>query len=169
MYLGPGPLIYRERRRLTFVIALAFLAGFLFYLPTNVHVHGIHLSWLTGAIYALVIGLSAIAVFLYLPTMRFMVEAIAVSRLCLSLFVLAAPELGYRILSDPFVMACLVVFGGLVLSRVMHGRILKEKTRTWGERIRNFRSVSPAPVRLRGSALQFRFVGWMENSMPVRA
>ncbi len=169
MFLGPGPLIYRERKRLFFVVALAFLAGFLFYLPTNVHLHGVHISWVTGSIYALIIGVSAIAVFLYLPTMRFMVEAIAVSRLILSLFVLCAPEFGLRILADPFVTAFLVVLGGLLLSRVMHGQILKETTKSWGERIRNFRSISPAPVRLKGSAWQFRFVGWMENTVPVRA
>lgn len=169
MFLSPGPLIYRERRRLVFVITLAFLAGFLFYLPTDMHVQGIHIAWVTGAIYAVIIGASAIAVFLYFPTMRFMVEAIAVARLMLSLFVLAVPEVGFRILADPFVTACLIVVGGLAVSRLLHGRILKETTNSWSERIRNFRSDCPAPVQLRASAWQFRFVGWMENTVPVRA
>ena len=168
MFFGFGPLIYKERRRLLFVALMAFLAGFVFYLRADLYIYGVHVAIVTGLVYALVVGLCAILVCRFLPSMRFMIEAVAVSRLALSFFVLAVPHVGYRILADPFVTALLVVFGGFLVSRLLHGRIIREKARGWRDRIVPRNGFQRAPVLVEANAWQFRFVGWMDDAVPIR-
>lgn len=164
------PMIYRERRRLAFVACMAFLAGFLFYSRANVYINGVHIAFITGAVYALVVGVSALIVCLFLPSMRFMIEAVAVSRLFLSFFVLAAPNLGYKVLASPTLTAFLVVLGGALISRLLHGRILKARQPGWRGRVlpsgAMFRRV---PVQLRGTRWQHRFVTWLDDAAPIPA
>ena len=62
--------IYLERRRLIFVAGLAFLAGFLFYLNSDLRIAGVHVAWVTGAIYAGVVGICALLVCLGKPIRR---------------------------------------------------------------------------------------------------
>ena len=169
MFFGLGPLVYRERRRLLFVVPMAFLAGFVFYLRADLYIYGVHIAIVTGMVYAVVIGFCTLLVCLLLPSMRFMVEAMAISRLTLSFFVLVSPNIGYRILADPFVTAALVVFGGAMISRVMHGRILKDKAQTWRDRVFTRRAFQRRPVRLQARPWQYRFVGWMDDAIPIRA
>ena len=164
------PMIHRERRRLAFVSFMAFLAGFLFYLRADFYINGVHIAVVTGAVYALVVGMSALVVCLLLPSMRFMIEAVAVSRLCLSFFVLAAPNIGYKVLASPMLTAFLVVLGGALISRLLHGRILRVRTPGWRGRLLPsgalFRRV---PVQLRGTRWQHRFVTWLDDAAPIPA
>jgi hypothetical protein len=167
MHSALGSLIYKERRRLGFVVFTAFLAGVLFYLQSPVFVGGIHISLITGAIYALVVGVAALVVCIVFPAMRFMIEAIAISRLMLSLFVVCVPHLGFQILANPLLTALLVVSGGILVSRVLHGRILRDGPRwrtPWDDRWRE-----RVPARVQGTPAQHRRVGWFDDHMPIAA
>jgi len=168
MSFGLKRLIYRERRRLVFVVSMAFMAGFFFYLRADLYVFGVHLAIVTGLVYAAVVGLCAMLVCLLLPSMRFMIEAVAVSRFALSVFVLVFPNFGYRILADPAATACVVVLGGLMISRLLHGRIIRETARDWRDRIVPRHAFQRMPVRVRGNPWQYRFVGWMDDAVPIR-
>ena len=161
-----GAVIYRERRRLTFVTTMAFLAGFLFYFNADASIHGVHVAFVTGAIYAGVVGTAAFLICLFLPSMRFMIEAVAISRLGLSLFVLMHPALGFQILANPMLTAFLIVFGGAVISRVVHGRFQRDRSDGVFGRLRLFHR---APPTLHAGAWQTRFVTWMDGTAPVRA
>ena len=169
MVRGLWSSIFRERRRLLFVCALAFLAGFLFYARTGVYIHGVHASLIVGTIYAAVVGFFALVVCIALPSLRFMVEAVAVSRLGLSVFVLVEPHIGYKILANPMLTAALVVFGGILISRVMHGRILKEKTAGWRDRIVPRDAFRRQPVRVRANKWQYKIVSWLDGAAPLPA
>ena len=160
--------VHQERRRLFFVASLAFLAGFLFYVRSDVTIGGVHVAWVTGAIYAIVVGTCALLVCLFLPAMRFMIEAVAISRLILSLAVLARPDLGHVLVNSPFIMALLVVTGGFLISRALHGRILRRKARSWRDRLVPIMGFERQPARLIAAPWQMRFVGWMDDAVPVR-
>lgn len=169
MAIGLGHRIYRERRRLVFVTSLAFLAGFIFYLRAGHQVWGLPVPVVTGAIYAGVVGPTALFFCLVLPSIRFMIEAIAVSRLLFSVFVFTVPEIGYRVLASPFLTAFVVVTGGIVVSRLIHGRIQKTRATAWRERFSLSRMISRSPARLRARAWQHRFVGWIDDTQPLPA
>ena len=163
------PMIYRERRRLAFVAAMAFLAGFLFYLRANFYIHGIHIAFITGAVYAIVVGICALLVCLLLPSMRFMIEAVAVSRLLLSIFVLFVPNVGYAILASPMLTALLVVAGGAVISRAMHGQIEKVRQPGWRGHLLPQGMFRRVPVNVQGTGWQQRFVTWLDDAAPIPA
>lgn len=167
MLLGTLSRLHRERRRLCFVTALAFLSGYIMYLQSELQVWGLHIAWVTGGIYACVVGAFALLICLFVPSMRFMIEAVAISRLGISVVVFALPELGVRLLADPFITASVIVAGGFLVSRALHGRILKERNYTWRDRI--LPRFERKPVQIRATAFQARFVGWIDNTVPLRA
>lgn len=169
MLLGVYTRLYQERRRLTFVIGMAFFAGFFMYLRSDLHLFGLPVAWVTGAIYAVVVGFCALVICLFLPSMRFMIEAVAVSRLILSLAILAVPGIGPLILSDPLITASVIVLGGMLVSRVMHGRILKDKAEGWRARLFPRHAFRRVPVRIEARPWQHDFVGWMDDTRPLRA
>lgn len=161
--------IYLERRRLLFVTSLAFLAGVIFYVRADAEIFGLPVPLVTGAIYAGVVGPTALFFCLVLPSVRFMIEAVAVSRLAFSVFVFSVPEIGYRILSSPFLTAFVVVTGGVLISRLLHGRIRRLRAANWRERLRPSRIVSRRPVMWQGRAWQHRFVRWIDDDQPLAA
>lgn len=169
MLYGLGRKIYLERRRLLFVTTLAFLAGVIFYLRDERLIMGLPVSLVTGMIYAGVIAPTALFFCLVIPSIRFMIEAIAVSRLALSLFVFGVPEVGFAILSSPSLTALIVVAGGIVVSRLLHGTIHKRKASTWREKFRPARILRRRPARIDGHGWQHRFVGWIDDTRPVAA
>ena len=168
MLLGLFFRVYRDRRRLAFVALAAFFAGFIMYLRADLYVGSVHVAWVTGAIYAMVVGFCALLVCLFLPSMRFMIEAVAVSRLFLSGFIFCWPDVGQRILADPMVTAGVIVLGGIVLSRFMHGRILRARAETLRDWIVPRQTFQRAPARVIAGPMQFRFVSWIDNAEPVR-
>lgn len=161
--------IYRERRRLVLVTSLAFLAGYIFYMRAHAEIWGLPIPVVTGAIYAGVVGPTALFFCLVMPSVRFMIEAIAFSRLLFSLFVFSAPEIGYRILASPLLTAAVVVFGGIAISRVIHGRIQRTRAVGWREKLRPTRFLTRRPAQLRARAWQHRFVSWIDDTQPVTA
>lgn len=169
MSLGLGQKIYRERRRLLLVTSLAFVAGYVFYLRADVQILGLPLPLVTGAIYAGVVGPTALFFCLVLPSIRFMIEAVAISRLIFSLFVFSAPDIGYRLLASPFLTALVVVTGGILVSRLIHGRIQKTRPANWREKLSPARYFRRAPAQLHARAWQHRFVGWIDDAQPLPA
>jgi len=159
--------LYRDRRRLCFVAATAFLAGFLFYLPAGIASGLWILPVLTGAVYAFIVGLVAWVICAAFPAMRFMIEAVAVSRLVLSLGFLAVPQLGKAVLASPLLTAACVVLGGMIVSRLIHGRILRDRRTGWRAFLGPANLFHRTPARLRSHPWQHRFVGWMDDAVPI--
>ncbi|NNE89619.1 MAG: hypothetical protein HKN27_16240 [Silicimonas sp.] len=167
MATGAKPIVYQERKRLAFVAVMAFLAGFLFYIRTDLYIGGVHVALITGSVYAVIIGICALIVCIVLPSMRFMIEAVAVSRLILSLFVLAVPNMGYLILSNPLVTALVTVTGGIAVSRLIHGRIRRDTPKGIKGRLMPANMFKRLPVSVQGKPWQQRFVGWLEDAEPI--
>lgn len=161
--------LYRERKRLTFVTTLAFLAGVIFYLHAEFPIAGIPFPLITGTIYAVIIGATAAFFCVVMPSIRFMIEAMAISRLMFAVFVFSFPEIGYPILFSPFAAATVVVLGGFVVSRVVHGRITKKKARTLADHFSLSRYTRREPALLNARAWQHSFVRWIDDTSPVPA
>ncbi|MEM7753433.1 MAG: hypothetical protein AAF230_08475 [Pseudomonadota bacterium] len=149
--------LYQERRRLALVTALAFVAGVLFYLPSQSYVGRVHISLLTGTVYAAVVGLASAIVCVLLPRLRFMIEAVAVSRLILACCVVVTPEIGPLLLGNPLVMATVVVLGGAGISRLMHGQLVRGSRPAFA-----FGPSGRRDVVVRGGLWQRSFVDWIE-------
>lgn len=164
-----GEKIYRERRRLLLVTSLAFLAGVIFYLRADHRIMGVHVSLITGAIYASVVGTTALFFCIVLPSMRFLIEAVAVSRLVFSVFVFSQPQVGYAILASPFLTAAIVVGGGIAISRLLHGDITTRAPGGWRTRFSRKGLFARRPALLRATPWQHRYVGWIDDAVPVRA
>ena len=105
--------------RIGFVITLAFFAGAIFYLRHEGAGVAVPLPLITGALYALIIAPFTVAVFAFLPSLKKMVECLALSRLSLSLLVFAFPKPGAFVLSNPLILAFLVVTGGVLINRML--------------------------------------------------
>lgn len=164
-----GHALFRERRRLTFVTLFAFLAGALFYARSDMSVAGLPVPLVTGTIYAAIIGPVAFAVCLFLPGFRFMLEAIAISRLGVASLAFTWPPLGVTILSSPLLNACIVVGFGVAVSRLMHGRVMRDRLPGFAARLRRFHPGETAVVRVTGRDWQRRFVGWIDGAVPEAA
>lgn len=156
--------LYQERRRLALVTSLAYLAGVLFYWPSHVYLAGFHISMITGTVYATVVGVAALLICALLPRLRFMMEAVAIARLILALFVVAMPELGPMVLSNPFLMALIVVLGGAGVSRLLHGRLLRHPLPRFAFGPKTRKSVVAV-----GTDWQCRFVSWVDGAAPMSA
>ena len=165
------PSFWKERKRLAFVTALAFLAGFLFYARADTYVFGIQIGVATGLAYAAVIAPVTLMICVLAPRMRFLIDAIAVSRLLVALFAFAFPTIGETLLLQPVLLAFLIVSLGAVLSRtVLHGKIIRFRARTWRARLRPRHFLRRRPVRLQSSTnWQRRFVGWVDDTAPIVA
>ena len=114
--------IYSERRRLLLVTALAFVAGYIFYMPIDVNVFGMPVPVFTGTLYAVFVGVAALMTCLFLPALRFTIEAIALSRLVFALTVVQFPEIGFKLMASPFANATIVVGGAFVLNRLFYSQ-----------------------------------------------
>jgi hypothetical protein len=169
MFSALWAILYRDRRRLGFVALMAYLAGFLFYLPHGIWLGAVPLPVVTGAVYAFVVGLVTLLVCALFPALRFMIEAVAVSRLVLSFAFLAAPQFGAAVLASPLFTALLVVGGGALVSRLLHGRILRERRPGWRALLGPANLFHRTPPRLRGHVWQHRFTGWLDDAEPIPA
>lgn len=154
--------LYRERRRLALVTTLAFVAGVLFYWPSKVYLAGLHISVITGTVYAGVVGVAALLICIIFPRLRFMMEAVAISRLILAFAILAMPELGPAVLTNPLLMALIVVSGGACISRLLHGRILRHPLPRF-----SFGPTTRKSVVAVGTDWQRSFVSWVDGAAPV--
>lgn len=152
-------IVYQERRRLVFVTGLAFVAGVLFYWHSSVYLSAVHISLITGGVYAGVVGLAAMTICALLPSMRYMMESVALSRLMLAILFLGNPKLGEQFLSNPLLLAVIVVVGGACISRLIHGRIERQTPP-----LQTFRSSPRGATIARGNAWQQGFVDWIDGA-----
>lgn len=169
MWAGLRQAIHLERRRLYFVTLLAFAAGVLFYARLDLVVFGLPGPFVVGLIYAFVIGFAALVVCIFAPSFRFMLEAIAISRLAIAGLSFSVPALGETILSSPVLNAVIVVGFGVAVSRVMHGRILRPARMGLKDRLLAYAQEGRGKVRVNGSALQRTYVAWMDDAVAVAA
>ncbi len=162
------PVFWRERRRLAFVGILAFLAGYFFYARSDVLIYGWPIEVVTGLLYAGVIVPVAFVVCVLFPSIRFLLEAIAVTRFLLAMLVYTYPTFGAVILDLPVLAALIVVSSGALLSRLfLHGRLVKAKSARWMDRIASVFVWKPARI-LEPTPLQYGFVRWLDNAEPIR-
>lgn len=162
------PTIWRERRRLAFVAVLAFLAGFYFYLRDDTVVLGLPAGVAVGLIYAAVIVPVSLFVCVFLPSIRFLIEAVAITRLLLAMLVFTYPVLGEVLLGNPVLTAMIVVSSGAILSRTfLHGRMQRPHVDGWWPRIKQFFTRIPAHIES-PTPLQHRFTAWVDATQPVR-
>ncbi|WP_432635186.1 hypothetical protein [Albidovulum sp.] len=111
--------LYRERRRLGVVSILVFVAGYLLYARFGqVRVWGLPAPVFAALLYTFVIGAATLLTALFLPRLRFTVEAMALARLVFAgASALAAPG----VLPDaraPALQATLVIALAVVFARI---------------------------------------------------
>lgn len=169
MWAGLRNAVHYERRRLYFVTLTAFLAGILFYARLDMVLFGLPAPFVVGLIYALIIGIAALFVCILAPSFRFMLEAIAISRLGIAALAFGFPTLGETILASPVLNACIVVGFGVAVSRVIHGRIIRTARTGLRARLRSYATEGRGKVRVAGSAWQRSYVGWMDDAVAVAA
>lgn len=154
--------LVRNRRRLVLVSFLAFVAGYVIALPAD---HGgsvLPLPVLAGLAYVAVISPTSLLVCVLLPSLRFMVEAMAFARLTVALFVASAPGAGMVLLSAPVVMASLTIAVAFLISRFMHGRPAAPAPRPEGSWIKRLIGPATAPPKAE-TPLQIRYTEWVEG------
>ena len=162
------PTFWRERRRLAFVAVLAFFAGFFFYARLDLMLFGLPAGIVTGLVYAAVIVPVALMICVFMPSVRFLIEAVAITRLILAMLVYTYPILGEVLLQNPLMTAAIVVSSGAILSRsVLHGRMTKPPVEGWMARVRQFFTRVPAHIEA-PTPLQHRFTAWVDATPPVR-
>ena len=162
--MGAGLLqaIYQERRRLYFVTLSAFVAGVLFYAHIDIELAGLPAPFVVGLVYAFVIGIAATIVCLLAPSFRFMLEAIAISRLCVAWIAFSAPGVGHVVISSPILNACIVVGFGVGVSRLIHGRVARTARRSLRDRLYAYARDGRAAPKVEGHAWQRRYVAWID-------
>ena len=169
MLAGLVQAVYQERRRLYFVTLLAFVAGVLFYARLNFVIAGLPAPFVVGLVYAGIIGTAAALVCIFAPSFRFMLEAIAISRLAIAGLSFLAPGVGQVILSSPILNACIVVGFGVGVSRLLHGRILRGARMGLLARLRHYASEGRASARVSGREWQRKYVSWMDDTSAIAA
>lgn len=169
MLAGLRNAVHYERRRLYFVTLTAFLAGILFYSRLDMVLLGLPAPFVVGLIYAFIIGIAALFVCILAPSFRFMLEAIAISRLGIAALAFGFPTFGETILASPVLNACIVVGFGVGVSRVIHGRIIRTARTGLRARLHSYATEGRGKVRVAGSAWQRSYVGWMDDAVAVAA
>lgn len=105
--------LYFERRRLTLAGCLAFVAGFALHMHVGASAFGVPFPIFTGFLYAaLVVPMAAVTTYLF-PNMRWLIDGVAVSRLCFASWVVGVQ--GQEIAASAIASATIVVGGAIVL------------------------------------------------------
>lgn len=108
--------LYFERRRLTLAGLLAFVAGFSLHAHVNSSAFGVPFPVFTGFLYAGLVVLTAALTTYLLPTVRWLIDGIAVSRLGFAVWVVGVH--GQEIAASPIASATIVVGGAIILLQV---------------------------------------------------
>ncbi|MBT8459791.1 MAG: hypothetical protein KJN60_09000 [Boseongicola sp.] len=169
MWAGLRQAVHLERRRLYFVTLLAFVAGVLFYARLDMVLFGLPAPFIVGLIYAFIIGFAALIVCILAPSFRFMLEAIAISRLAVAGVAFSFPALGDTILASPILNAIIVVGFGVAVSRLMHGRIVRPARVSLENRLLAYAEEGRGRIRVTGNVWQRNYVAWMDDAVAVAA
>ncbi|MES0826621.1 hypothetical protein [Ruegeria sp. SCP11] len=108
--------VYLERRRLAFIGVLSFVAGVALYSHMGITPGGIPVPIIIGLIYmAAVMGAAALTTY-FLPRLRRITDAVAVTRLGFAVWV--ASTHSYELASSPLVSATIVVGSAILLLEI---------------------------------------------------
>lgn len=169
MWAGLRQAVNLERRRLYFVTLMAFVAGILFYARLDMVLFGLPAPFVIGLFYAFIIGFAALVVCILAPSFRFMLEAIAISRLAIAGLAYSVPALGDTILASPILNAVIVVGFGVAVSRLIHGRIIRSAQVDLRARLLAYAKEGRGKVRVAGTNWQRNYVAWMDDAVAVAA
>ena len=162
------PTLWLERRRLVFVAVLAFFAGFFLYARADITLLGMSAGVTIGLVYAAVIVPVTLMICLLLPSARFLIEAVAITRLLIAMLGFTYPVLGETLLAFPLATAALVVSTGAILSRTfLHGHLKRPHVEGLLPRLKQFFTRIPAHIEA-PTPLQHRFTAWVDATQPVR-
>ncbi len=167
MLAGLKQAFYQERRRIYFVTLLAFVAGMLFYDHIDIQIAGLPGPFAIGLIYASLIGFTATVICLVAPSFRFMLEAIAISRLGVAAFAFHAPDVGDVIIANPLLNAIIVVGFGVGVSRLLHGRVRRGTRIGLRDRLRTYADDGRIAARVQGRAWQRAYVSFMDDAVAI--
>ncbi|MEX5730173.1 hypothetical protein Ga0609869_003526 [Rhodovulum iodosum] len=109
---------------------ISFVAGFVIYARYQVTIFDLPAPVAAGLLYAVVVGAAALLTAIFLPRLRFMVEAMAFGRLIYAGLSHEFPEFGTLMASSPFYSATAVVAGGILCGRVLYGTNEKHALRS---------------------------------------
>ncbi len=147
--------VYLERRRLTFIGVLSFVAGVALYSHMGVTPGGIPVPIIIGLIYmAAVMGAAALTTY-FLPRLRRITDAVALTRLGFALWV--ASTHSYELASSPLVSATIVVGSAIILLEVSAKL----------PAIARFLSVPEGRLGITQNTLDF--LGWLDNAAGYHA
>ncbi|WP_170576021.1 hypothetical protein [Ruegeria atlantica] len=108
--------VYLERRRLALIGALSFVAGVILYSHMGTTPGGVPVPIIIGLIYMVaVVGAAALTTY-FLPRLRRITDAVAVTRLGFALWV--ASTHSYELASSPLVSATVVVGSAILLLEI---------------------------------------------------
>ena len=111
--------LLREKRRLCFVALAAFYAGLIFYSGVDLVLLGLPFPIFMALVYAVMTTVAALAVCAFAPRLADLIEPLALSRVCVAIYVFCNPLIGDAILASPLIMALLVVAGAIFIRRGM--------------------------------------------------
>lgn len=169
MLAGLGQAFFQERRRIYFVSLLAFVSGMLFYDHIGHQIAGLPGPFAIGLLYAALIGVASTVICLVAPSFRFMLEAIALSRLGVATLAFYAPGVGDVIIASPLLNACIVVGFGVGVSRLIHGRIARGARLGLRDRLELYANGGRMAVRVKGHAWQRAYVSFMDDTPALPA
>lgn len=162
------PTFWRERRRLAFVAVLAFFAGYFFYARTDLTVMGLPAGVVTGMVYAVMIVPISLLMCIFLPSMRFIIESVAITRLLLAMLAYTYAPVNEVLMGNPMLTAAIVVSSGAILSRTfLHGRMRRPTAPTFSERVKLYFTRLPARIE-EPTPLQHSFTAWVDATQPIR-
>lgn len=104
-----------QSRRILIAGALAFVSGNLLYAHLPGQIAGLRVPISIGLFYGLVVMVGVLFTTGFFPRQRHLVDAVAVSRLGFALFVVAAPEIGQPLTTEPLYSATIVVGSAVLL------------------------------------------------------
>ncbi|WP_420584829.1 hypothetical protein [Ruegeria sp.] len=105
--------VYLERRRLYAIGFLSFSAGVVLYSHINATQMGLPVPVITGLIYMVAVVVAAAATTYFLPGLRKITDAVAVTRLAFALWVVTTQS--HEVAAAPFISATVVVGGAILL------------------------------------------------------
>jgi hypothetical protein len=108
--------IHLERRRLIIAGYLAYVAGYVLHAHLNVMVFGVPFPVFTGSVYLISVMLTGVVTTYLLPKIRWLIDCIAVSRLCFAFCIVGIQ--GQEFAASPMFSALVVVGGAIFIHRL---------------------------------------------------
>lgn len=122
--------IHLERRRLIIAGYLAYFAGFILHAHLIMTVFGLPFPVFTGLVYLGSVVLAGVVTTYFLPKIRWLIDCIAVSRLCFAFCIVGLQ--GQEFAASPMLSALIVVGGAIFIHR-LGGQLNKISQSTYSQ------------------------------------